>query len=125
LAEQARSDPNPEVRALAVQLIIQADDSTKAADMILAGMQDPDPEVRSAALAMARNAGPETTVPIDLITEIALHDDSPGLRRQALHQLVEANIPPAIAAETLRRASHDEDQEVSNLARNLYKLIGP
>lgn len=125
LAEQARSALNPEVRALAAQLITQTDDSAAGAEMILAGMQDPAPEVRSAALAVAGDVGPRAVVAVNLITQIALHDLSPRLRRQALQQLLEADVPTAIAAETLRTAIHDEDEEVSDLARNLLNFLGP
>lgn len=64
----------------------------------------------TAALAVAGDVGTEAVVAFDLIPQIAFYDESPGLRRQALHQLVETDVPTAIAAETLRTAIRDEDQ---------------
>lgn len=122
LAEQAGGSPDPELRAAAVQLIVQADDKVKAVEMILTGLRDPAAEVRGSALGVVGDLGPNAALAVDLIGEIALHDERPELRMRALQKLVEGQYPQEITVDIMTAALQDRDKQVSDLARALLDL---
>ena len=123
VAEQSRSAPEPEARAYAIQLIAQSDDRAKAAELILAGLQDPAPQVRSAALmAMAGLDSAVADKATALVADIALHDESPELRKQALLRLAEDDPRSETTARVMTEVLQDENPDIRNLARELSKL---
>ena len=125
VAEQSRSSVDPEVRAYAVQLIAQSDSPAKAAELIIAGLQDPAPKVRSAALIAMAELDPALAAgATDLVTDIALHDQSPELRKQALLTLVNNDAGSESTAKVVAEALKDENPEIRTLAQELSKLVG-
>lgn len=125
LVEQARSAPDPKLRADAVALLVHADKDAEVSETIVAALHDLDPRVRKAALHIVGDLGPEAPGAVEAITEIARADESPQLRMRALRKLFEEDYPSDVTENTVMGALRDPHQDVRNLARNLLELVTP
>jgi HEAT repeat protein len=125
LVEQARSAPDPKLRADAVALLVHAEKDAEVSETIVSALHDPDPRVRKAALHIVGDLDPEAPGAVEAITEIARADESPQLRMRALRKLFEEDYPPDVAENSVMWALQDPHEDVRNLARNLLELVTP
>ena len=125
LVEQARSAPDPKLRADAVALLVHAEKDAEVSETIVSALHDPDPRVRKAALHIVGDLGPEAPGALEAITKIARADESPQLRMRALRKLFEEDYPPDVAKNSVIGALQDPHEDVRNLARSLLELVIP
>ncbi len=119
LSKVAFSDPDPERRLTAVELLSATEDP-QVVTVLARTLADHDEEVRMAALQALADFTGEAPL---LAVENALRDPSPDIRYEALSMLAEAGTDRARAA--IQQALNDPDEEVRFLAESVLELHKP
>lgn len=114
--ERDVADPDPDVRARAVEALIERKHDG-ARDIVLDALKDQDDGVRSTALH--ESLANDVDLPTELLTELALGDPSPDVRFLALDGLADHAGVRAIA----ERAAHDPSLPVRQKAREILQEL--
>jgi HEAT repeats len=125
---EAMNNSNPAIRAQGIQNLVlygdqQAMDQSQPGIMsdIEKGLTDQDPTVREATLGSLDLW--DGTVPMQMLSQVALNDQNPELRMHALRLLVDRFEQQAVP--TLQQASHDPDSRVAQKAVQLLNAYSP
>jgi HEAT repeat protein len=119
LSKVAFSDPDPERRLTAVELLSATEDP-QVVTVLARALADSNEDVRMAALQALSDFTGEAPM---LAVENALRDPSPDIRYEALSMLAEAGTDRARAA--IHQALNDPDEEVRFLAESVLELHRP
>lgn len=114
------SDPDPAMRAWAVQILIERK-GPQSLPAVLQALTDPDEQVRSRALYRALNANVD--VPQNALTDLVRHDPSPLVRFAALEAIVYMNAKDLTAARGIAEfALSDSDPNVRLQAQQILDM---
>ncbi len=93
------------------------EDPAQASEAVAIAARDPNLEVRRAALEALEYL--EEMAPINVLTEMALEDEDPELRVEALELLAASDAESAIS--TLQLALKDPNEDIRQFARNMLQ----
>lgn len=110
--EQRLADPDPDVRSRAVEVLVERKGKL-AVDAVLRGLKDDDEQVRTRSLYAAVRAN--LALPVDYLSDLALHNASTNIRFLALSGLEELPAGKEIA----KRALADPSPHVRGKAREI------
>jgi hypothetical protein len=116
--EKMLSDPNPEVRGLAVEALIEQK-SLQALGAVMQALKDSDDQVRTRALYGAAKSGID--LPPDTVRSLALNDASPNVRFLALQSMANAPDVKTIAESLL----NDPNEPVRLEAQEILSRLEP
>lgn len=111
------SDPEDKAKALVSLTDIDPDDP-RVRDVVLDSLRDPDRTVREGALHSLMDV--QWDLPVEVLVDMALHDEDTELRLVALH-LASMRLPHDQAADLLQDTRHDRDPWVGDLAKEMLK----
>jgi hypothetical protein len=120
--EQSLVDPDPEVRAEAIETLVDRK-GEKAADAVLRMLDDPDDYVRARALDVAATAGFD--IPPDQLRSLAAGDPAEEVRRVALRSFTEHSDAKADDVRVLLEGAAQSDQSelVRTEAAELLRVL--
>ena len=110
-------DPNPKVRASAIEAIIERK-RDKSRDEVFNALKDANPEVRTRALSAALNSGVD--LPTQSLVDLLMHDKSPKVRFLSLDAMADSPEGEAMAEYAL----NDPDPHVQNAAHEILEHLG-
>ena len=109
----------PQDRLAAVDELMWAGEESQRLPLLKTALRDANVHVRTRALEVLEAS--EENPPMTSLINVALKDQDPHLRMKALEMLVDRDAPAASVV--LRRASHDRDPSVRELAASLMQAL--
>ena len=110
------AEPDPEVRARAIETLIRRK-GDQSADALQEALRDKNEKVRIRALHRALYSG--VGIPLELLIELALNDDSMNIRFLALQALP---VDPKLRW-VAERALHDSNPQVNQKAEEILEEL--
>ncbi len=107
------NDPNPLMRAVALEELSAYPDVPQALHAMAFALEDEDVQIRKQALELLD--GESDAVAMEVVADVLYHDESPELRRMAFAVLIDAAVP--MPTEALQQALQDPDRELRQMAR--------
>ena len=114
--QQMLAEPDPEVRARAIETLIRRK-GDQSADALQEALRDKNEKVRIKALHRALYSG--VGIPLELLIDLALNDDSMNIRFLALQALP---VDPKLRW-VAERALHDSNPQVNQKAEEILEEL--
>jgi len=117
--QQHRHSLTTQDRLAALDELMWSSEESQHLPILKTALRDENLQVRARALEVLE--GIEGNPPMSALVNVALKDQDPHLRMKALEMLVDRDVPAARVV--LRRAGHDLDPSVRELAASLMQAL--